>query len=112
MANDAKKNRGTGKGSGGYIGEANALLSPGPAAQIAWIRKNINKDKKIEHNPVIDGKVQNGFYEVIQYQQPQNGEEIPDDYVLISKGDNIDFNDLNGLFDYNMMPLNNRMVKK
>ena len=61
---------------------------------------------------MIDGKVQNGFYEVISYQQPQKGKEVPDDYVLISKGDNIDFNDLNGQFDYNMMALNNRMVKK
>ena len=95
-------------------GERSTKPAPTPAQQIRWIKRNINSVINIVHNPVDPetGEVQNGYYEKIEYQQPQKGDPIPPKYELISEGDNIDFNDLDMVFDYNKMRLNDRQVER
>ena len=92
-------------------GEVSTKPAPTPAQQIGWVNKNINANLEIVHNPKDpeSGEVQNGYYKIIRYQNPK---ENPPRYELISKGNNINFDDLNGQFDYNIMKLENRMVKK
>ena len=94
-------------------GESSVKPAPNPDQQIRWIKKNINANIEVVHNPKdpATGEVQNGFYQIIRYQQPQKGDPIPPKYDLISEGNNINFDDLN-MFDYNNMKLDNRMVKK
>tara|TARA_R110000765_G_scaffold39461_4_gene85821 strand:- start:291 stop:1850 length:1560 start_codon:yes stop_codon:yes gene_type:complete len=94
-------------------GEASTKPAPTPAQQIGWVNKNINANIEIVHNPKDpeSGEVQNGYYKIIRYQQPKEGAKIEPRYELISKGDNINFDDLTE-FDYNLMKLENRMVKK
>lgn len=92
-------------------GEISTKPAPTPAQQIGWVKKNINANLEIVHNPKDpeSGEVQNGYYKIIRYQNPK---ENPPRYELISEGNNINFDDLNGQFDYNIMKLENRMVKK
>ena len=94
-------------------GESSVKPAPNPDQQIRWIKKNINANIEVVHNPKdpATGEVQNGFYQIIRYQQPEKGDPIPPKYDLISEGNNINFDDLN-MFDYNNMKLDNRMVKK
>lgn len=90
-------------------------LPPSPKEQIEWVVNNLNRNANIVHNPTEKetGKVLNGFYTEVQYEGVKDGKSVVvSEYKLINPGNQINFENLSGVMDYNQMTLKPRFIKK
>tara|TARA_X000001382_G_scaffold94651_2_gene69124 strand:- start:2775 stop:4277 length:1503 start_codon:yes stop_codon:yes gene_type:complete len=90
-------------------------LPPSPKSQIEWVVNNLNRNANIVHNPTDDetGEVLNGFYTEVQYEGIKDGKSVTvSEYKLINPGNQINFENLSGVMDYNQMTLKPRFIKK